>query len=268
MSSTGAAEHRRHSGGSRPRRQQQQEGPLGGPSYRVCVDGCRCRASCGCGLTIEPMKPGVTSAPLTAAEAAAGGDKEWRPGGRCPGGGLNVQDRGPGTGCTGEGRGVPDVCTGGRPGRCLRRQWQREARPCTQLGSKQQRQGLEGRRCQPRTRLQPLLLLPVLWLLLLLGGGSGGGFGPAGAAAQSCSGGVWTGGGSGPLYECSSQLISYGASTATSPTSAVAAAAGGLAGPPAITGNCLSGDPTTASVQATTWFTGNNGVSSCNVTVG
>lgn len=167
---------------------------------------------------------------------------------------------------------MAEGCTGERPGCCVRPQRQEEAHPCPQLGSKQHGHWREGtshlRRRWAHLQPQSLLLLPTLLLLLLLGGGGGGWFGPAGAAAQSCSGGVWTGGGSGPLYECSTQLIAYGASTSTNPASGMDAGAGGLAGAPVVTGNCLSGAPTAPAVIASTWYTGNNGNSNANITVG
>ncbi len=59
---------------------------------------------------------------------------------------------------------------------------------------------------------------------------------PPPAAAQSCTGSTWTGGGA-PLYDCTTQVMSFGATTVTSPSSAVSGSAGGLAGAPVVSGN-------------------------------
>eukprot|EP00198_Chlamydomonas_reinhardtii_P010276 XP_001699613.1 predicted protein [Chlamydomonas reinhardtii] len=86
--------------------------------------------------------------------------------------------------------------------------------------------------------------------------------------AQSCSGSTWTGGGS-PMYDCSSNMTAYVSSNITTPSSAIGGSAGGLAGPPywGTSSKCLSGEPTVLAEQLTSWFTGNNGATSCNITV-
>ncbi len=71
-------------------------------------------------------------------------------------------------------------------------------------------------------------------------------------AHGQCSGSVWSGGGS-PLYDCSSMATVYAATNATIPSTAVAGTAGGLLGPPVVSGKCLAAEPTTTALMASTW---------------
>lgn len=80
-------------------------------------------------------------------------------------------------------------------------------------------------------------------------------------AYSQCSGGVWTGGGS-PLYDCSTLATVYAATNTTIPATTIAGTAGGVLGPPVVTGKCLAAEPTTTALMATTWWvhTGTTGM--------
>ncbi|KAG2485682.1 hypothetical protein HYH03_015570, partial [Edaphochlamys debaryana] len=117
------------------------------------------------------------------------------------------------------------------------------------------------------SRPQRALLLVLLAAALLA-------LGPLVPVAHAqCTGTTWTGSGA-ALYDCSSTLVSYAASSVTSPATAQNTASGGLLGSPYDawtpgTTACLTSQPdaTNPAAQNTTWYTTSNGVVECNITI-